>query len=436
MKRRLLFNTALLTAASLLMSGIAMLFRAWLAGRIGTAGIGLYQLVMSVMNLGATFAISGIRFAATRLVAEELGLSRQGSIRAAMGRCLAYGLFFGTAAAVILWELADTVGVRWIGDARTVRSLRLASLSMPCISLSAALTGYFTACGRIWKPTLIHLTEQLCTIALAAVFLAGTPAGNLEKSCAAVTLGQLAADVLSLGLMLLAYVLDRRRHYESKPEELRLTARMLRIALPLALAAYARSALTTLQHLMVPRGLKSSGLSADRALSGYGVIQGMAMPVIYFPACMVAALADLMVPELTAAQVKGDAAGIRHAAGELLRMTLLFSLAAALFLLLTAEAVGMLLYGNREAVDAIRLLAPLIPVIYTDMSVDGCLRGLGQQVWSMGINIFDALIGLILVQLLLPKYALRAYLGILYLTELVNLALSVGRLKAVIPPAA
>ena len=236
--------------------------------------------------------------------------------------------------------------------------------------------------------------------------------------------------------MLLAYVLDRRRHYESKPEELRLTARMLRIALPLALAAYARSALTTLQHLMVPRGLKSSGLSADRALSGYGVIQGMAMPVIYFPACMVAALADLMVPELTAAQVKGDAAGIRHAAGELLRMTLLFSLAAALFLLLTAEAVGMLLYGNREAVDAIRLLAPLIPVIYTDMSVDGCLRGLGQQVWSMGINIFDALIGLILVQLLLPKYALRAYLGILYLTELVNLALSVGRLKAVIPPAA
>ena len=73
MRRRLLYNTALLTGSSLLMNAIAMAFQAWLAGRIGAAGIGLYQLVLSVSGLCATFAISGVRFAATRLVAEEIG---------------------------------------------------------------------------------------------------------------------------------------------------------------------------------------------------------------------------------------------------------------------------------------------------------------------------------------------------------------------------
>ena len=45
------------------------------------------------------------------------------------------------------------------------------------------------------------------------------------------------------------------------------------------------------------------------------------------------------------------------------------------------------------------------------MTVDGCLKGLGQQVWSMAINILDAVLGLVLVWTLLPVYALHAYIG-------------------------
>jgi len=428
MKRHLLYNTALLTASSILMQGIGMAFQVWLVGRIGAAGIGLYQLVLSVTGLCATFAISGIRFASTRLVAEELGMERPGGVRAAMGRCLAYGAFFGAAAGFILWELAEPVGFLWIGDARTVRSLRLSAVSMPCISLCSSMSGYFTACGRVWKPTLIHLIEQLSGIALVAFFLGLAPAGDIEKSCAAVTLGRVAADVLSLALMALAYLLDRRGHYANTGAGGQLTGRMLHIAVPLALSAYARSALTTLQHLLVPRGLKKAGYSANSALSGYGTIQGMVLPVIFFPSCIMGAAAELIVPELTASQVREDQAGIRKTVRSLLRLSVLFSLAVSLFLFLSADALGMVIYGSRDAGRYIRILAPLVPVMYTDMGVDGCLKGLGQQVWSMGINILDALLGLLLTWQLLPRYALAAYIGIIYITELVNFALSIGRL--------
>ena len=43
-RKRLIMNTALLTGSSLAMSAISMAFQVWLAGRIGSAGIGLYQL--------------------------------------------------------------------------------------------------------------------------------------------------------------------------------------------------------------------------------------------------------------------------------------------------------------------------------------------------------------------------------------------------------
>ncbi len=430
-KKRLIVNTALLSGSTLVMSLISMAFQVWLAGRIGSAGIGLYQLVVSVSFLCTTFAVSGVRFAATRLVSEEIGRERAEGIGGAMRRCLAYSLVFGTAAFFILRTGAEAIGFLWIGDARTVRALRIMAYAMPMVSLSSAVSGYFTACGRVWKPALVHLFEQLLTIALVALFLAHSPEGDIEKNCSAVMLGTVCGDAVSL-LMLLFYITDRGRHTGSECGQLRLTSRMLRIALPLAFSAYARSALSTLEQLLVPRGLKAAGFSADRALSGYGTIQGMVMPVIAFPACLLVALSELMIPELTEAQMRGERDEIRRTVSSLLKKGAGYSLAVSLVLFVFADRLGIAVYSSPDAGHFLRLLAPLIPIMYTDMLCDGCLKGLGQQLWSMGINILDALLGVLLVWRVLPVCALTGYICIIYFNECLNFALSMLRLRSVI----
>lgn len=429
MGKRLIVNTALMTSASLLMRCIAMGFQGYLSGRIGAAGIGLYQLVMSVELLASTFAISGIRFAVTRLVSEELGMGRAGGVHGAMVRSALYALIFGSAAMLLLTRFAEPVGFLWIGDARTVMSLRILAFGLPCLALSSVISGYFTACGRIWKPSLVHLIEQCAVVVFVALFLERAPEGDIELSCAAVCAGVTASDILSLALMLAFYLGDRRKYGSRTGENIRLTGRMLSVALPLAVSAYARSALSTLEHLLVPRGFRKSGLSADAALAGYGVIQGMAMPVLSFPSCLLSSLAENVIPELTGAQVRGEREKIRREVRSLLTMSLLFAIAVAFALFVTSDFIGSALFASSEAGKYIRLLAPLIPAMYVDMVVDGCLKGLGQQVWSMGINILDAGLGVLLVYTLLPIGALDAYIGIIYFNELLNLALSAARLR-------
>ncbi len=429
MKKRLVVNTLLLTGANILMRCIAMAFQAWLVGRIGSAGIGLFQLVMSVEMLCITFAVSGVRFAVTRLVSEEIGLGREGGVSAAMTRCTSYSLVFGLAAMLVLHFGAEYIGFLWIGDARTVMSLRILSFGLPFISLSSAISGYFTACGRVWKPALVHLVEQISYVLLVAIFLSAAPRNDIERSCAAVTAGMTASDMLSFVIMLFAYVTDRRRHGKKGASAPRLTPRMLSVALPLAVSAYARSALSTLEHLLVPRGFKKSGMSADSALSGYGVIQGMVMPILSFPACLLMALSELIVPELTDAQMKRDDAGILRIVKKLLSRTILFSLLAGAVLFVFSDRLALAIYKSGQAGRYIRYLAPLIPIMYTDMVVDGCLKGLGLQVWSMGINILDAGIGVLLVWTLLPIGALPAYICIIYFNELLNFFLSASRLR-------
>ena len=426
-EKRLWGNTALLSASTLLMTGVALLFQAYLARRIGTAGLGLYQLLGSVTALSETLAIAGIRFASTRLVAEELGAGNSPGVPAAMRRCLGYAAITGTAAAALLLGFARPIGEGWIGDGRTVDSLRLTALGLPCVSLCVSLSGYFTANGRVWKPTAVRLLDQLTGIAFAAMLLRKAPVGDVKAACEALVLGRLGAQAVSLVVLLLVFHDDRAR-YGPAGGGAGQTGRLLRLAVPLALSAYARSALHTAQHLLVPRGLERSGYSREGALSGFGVVHGMALPLVFFPACVLNAAAELIVPQLTERQVREDAPAIRRGVRKFLRLSGLYALAVSAFLFVFARPLGHVFYHSAEAGRAIRLLSPLVLAAYLDTSVDGCLKGLGQQVWSMGVNVVESALGLVLLSVLLPRFGLSGYVLVLYAAELFNLALSIGRL--------
>lgn len=427
-KRSLIRDTVLLTSASLAMRGISLLFQMWLASRIGAAGVGLYGLVGSVGFMAATFAISGIRFASTRLISEELGNGRVDGAGAALRHCITYSLIFGMAAFTVLLLSAERIGFLWIGDARTVLPLKILSLSLPFTAVSSVFYGYFTANRKIYKAAAVNVAEQILRVVMVMIFLNAAPEGDLELACSSVAAGDAVSEAGSFLLMLIVYLFDVRSRKKGAGPSAGLPVRMLGIALPLALSAYARTALSTLEQLLVPRGLKESGMSANGALAGYGTIQGMVFPVLFFPSCVFTALAELLVPELTEAEVKNDRYGISRAVGALLKKCAVASLLIALMLYLLAEPIGGAVYGSEEAGRYIKIFSFLTPVMYMDMVVDGCLKGLGQQVWSMGINILDAAVGVVLVSVLLPRFALDGYIAIIFLEETVNFTLSLIRL--------
>lgn len=439
-KKKLMRDTALLTGSSLAMRGIALVFQMWLVSRIGAAGVGLYGLVGSVSFFAATVAISGIRFAATRLISEELGLERPGGVGKAMKLCVAYSLFFGLSSGAVLYLCAEPIGFLCVGDARTVLSLEIVAVSMPFMSLSSVFYGYFAACGRIIKAAAVQMTEQLFRIGLVVIFLNAAPGDDLELSCASVSAAGTLAEILSLLMMLTVFFFDRRKHGAKAVPAPRMPARLLSVAVPLALSAYARTSLTTLEQLLVPRGLKMAGYTANGALAGYGTIQGMVFPIIFFPSCLLTSIAELIIPELTAAQVSGRREEIGRIVKKLLLKCLGYSLFIGLMLFLLAEFLAGSIYKSAEAGRYIKIFAFLTPIMYMDMVIDGCLKGLGQQVWSMSFNILDALLGVVLVYTLLPIYALDGYIVILFFEETFNFSLSLWRLVKVMrdmkPPSA
>lgn len=427
----LLLNTLLLTASSILMRLVGLAFQVYLSNSIGAAGIGLLYLILSVSGFAATFAISGARFAAMRLVSEEIGAGNLPGARATVRRCLAYAAGFGTAAAALLYGFSGFIGCTLIGDGRTVLSLKILGLSLPFLSMGAVLSGYFTAVCRVIKSAAGQMFEQAVRIAVIVGLFSIAPLDNVEIACAAVMVGNVAGELLSFFFELLLYTADRKKHMPGRPAGHGLTRRLLHIALPLALSAYARTALTSAENLLVPRGLRGAGATGEQALADYGRIQGMVFPIITFPAAFFVSLAELMIPQLTHAQVAGRTREISATVSRILRLCFVFSLFVAGVLILCAQALGQAIYRDAAVGGYIRAFALLMPVMYLDTVTDGMLKGLGEQMYSMRVNIIDSLLSVALVWLVLPKAAVPGYIVILYLSELFNFSLSLRRLTRI-----
>jgi len=428
--RRFLKNTLLLTATSVLMRGIGLAFQAYLVGRIGAEGIGLFYLVMSVSGFAATLAVSGSRFAALRLASAELGAGNARGAVLAMRRCMGYALFCGVGAAGLVWFGAGFIGGRLVGDIRTVLSLRILALSLPFLSVGAVLCGFFTAIGKVGQSSAAHLLEQGVRM-LATIWALGVvKSGDLEQACAAVVVGGTAGDVQFCVLMFLLYRRQIRKMKQGgRPRGL--WKRVISVAFPLAVTAYVRTALSAAENLWIPRGLRRHGADADTALAGYGTVQGMVLPVVTFPSALFVSVAEVAVPELTQAQAAGKTKQIERTVNRLIRACILFSAGAAAVLWRFANGLGWSIYESREAGEYIRILAALMPLMYLDTVTDGMLRGLGEHMWSMYVNIADACFRTAAVLFLLPRFGIGGYLFLLYASECFNFALSMGRLRKI-----
>ena len=435
-------NAVLLACLNILLRGAAVSFNGYVAGKIGSESMGLFTLVMSIYGFAVTIATSSVNLAAVRLTAERCArisgsdkLTYRRTMRGVIGSICRYSLLFGCGAAVLLFGFSLPIAHWLLEDLRTLSSLRLLAVSLPAISLTSALNGYFTGMRKIVKNAVMTLWEQAMKFCItAAALVCVVPSGSVEHMCLAVVGGSAAAEGLSLVLAVILYLTDSRIPWGDKtdtkntvlPTGFRDAAE---IALPVAVGAYARQGLVTAEHLAIPWGLRQSGSSQSEALAAYGVLQGMALQVVLFPYAVIGAFTGVLIPEVTALDAVGEREALKKLCRKVLRTAVLFSIVSFAVFFFFAMPLGTGIYHTAEAGIFIRKLSFLVPFMYIDTVTDALLKGWGEQRYCMKVNIADAAISLILVLLFTPTLGLDGFIISMYACEIVNLYLSARKLR-------
>lgn len=434
LKRLKLFfiNTVVLTLTSFLLHTIGVSFNVYISGKIGTEAVGLFSLVMSIYLFAVTIAKSGINLATTRLVSEELAQGNTSRAKKVTQKCILFSFLTGAIASFLLFVFSDSITKVWLHSRITPKCLHIVCIALPFISMSSAVHGYFTAVRRVYKPASCQFFEQFVKIGLTAYFLNLLFPPGLEYACLSLILGDVISEVCSFAYIYLLYRLDSRRYHNHSRAQGSDSRRIFRIAVPVALTSYIRSGLSTIKQVLIPSSLEKSGLSCSDALSGYGMVTGMAMPVLMFPSVLINAISNLLVPEFSRYRAKQDYKRVKEICILLFKVFGIFSIILTVFFLLFAEKLSVWMYQNAEVAVYIKLLAPLLFFMYLDTIVDSILKGLDAQVSVMLCNIIDLLVSIFLIYFMVPILGLPGYLLVICVSEILNFTISTGKLVSIL----
>lgn len=431
-KKKFLVQGILLTAVSLFLRVTNIGYRSFLSGKIGAEGMGLYQLIFSVFMLAVTLSTSGISLAVTRMVTAAIAAGRRETVRSVVTKCFLFCLTLSLTIALTLFFFSDFAAAQILGQAGAAGSLRILALGLPFMSLCTCMKGYFLAVDESLATSCSDALEQVLTI-LTAVFLFWYFAPqSIEAACIAAMLASTLGEAASFITGWSVYRRSLRRNAPGAPKPASgVLHGMLHIALPCTLSSAARSLLNTGENLLIPRELRRFGLTNAAAMSSYGLLQGMAMPMLYFPSSLLSSFASLLIPKIAREQMLSNAEAVRRITQRAVEAALTFGIFCGAVFFAFGEDWGAAFYGSAEAGAFLRILAPLVPLLYLDVVVDSLLKGLDEQLNSMKYNFADSFCRVILVLLFLRFFGMPSYIAILFFSSIFNAMLSVRRLLKV-----
>ncbi|MGN1098622.1 MAG: polysaccharide biosynthesis C-terminal domain-containing protein, partial [Clostridia bacterium] len=336
-------------------------------------------------------------------------------------------LSLGRLSSVCLYFSAGFIGKRWIGEINCVPALKILSASLPFISVSAVFGGYFTGVERVIRSVSVNIAEQISRICVTVILLNTFGGGGIREICASLGAAAVFGEIVNCTAHSILYIIDIRRFPKNSRSD-RYFSKIFGTAMPIAVSAYMRTGLSSLGHILIPKGLQASGSDFEKSFATYGTIHGMAFPVLLFPSALLTALSELIIPRLTAAQSEKNQKGIDYMTTRVIKIGLIFSVCVAGIMFFFGDILGQKIYKNTDVSHYLCCFAPLIPIMYCDTITDGCLKGLGQHMKAMFINIAEATLNVILLYILIPRYAITGYAVSIYVCECFNFVLSFGRL--------
>ena len=418
--------------AGFALRALGMVFRVFVAARLGPEGMGLYQLILSVYMVFVSLASAGINVASTRLGAQCLTRGR--GMAPTLRSLAATAAVLGTAAMLAQLALADPLARFALHDSRAELGLCTLAPSLPFIAAAGALRGCFLARRRVEPNIIAQLVEQTVRMAVAALALVKLAHWGAAYACCAVLIGNTVSEAVSCGIMaLFARQEPSFRPCADDPPRGYTSRELWEIVLPVTGSRLVASVLQAGESVLIPACLAAYLGTRAEAVAQYGSLKGMALPLIFFPFSVLAALSGLLMPEITQAHIRGEKKRLSALLDRMLRLTGYFSALAGAVFWVWGGPLADLLYGENgaEAGFYLTVLGPAMPLMYLESMVDGAMKGMGEQKAVFRYSLWDAVLRIAGVMLLLPRFGMRGFLFVILLSSVYTCLANTGRLLRV-----
>lgn len=406
----------------------ALIFNIYISNQIGSEAVGVFSLVMAVYLFFITVATSGLNIAVTVIVSEKFALNKNQQAIKAIRTCIFFSLLLGIAAGGLILLFSNFITSKCLHNMVSSRPLFYIAIGLPFIAMSSCISSYFATIRKAYKNAISQVFEFTIKMFATIILLKINISNGVEAICISLILADVISEICSFTLIFILYIIDIKL---KKLEDIRSFGQrinILKIAFPVAVTSYIRSGLSTLKQLIIPTQLEKSGIYCSRALSQYGMINGMVLPVITFPTVFTDSYSMLLIPEFSTYVAQKNYKAINYIANKIFKITCAFTMCICSIFFIFSNDLGLAIYNNIEIGYYFKIFTPFIFFMYMDHIIDCILKGLNKQFGVMCCNILDLSITTCFIYFLLPVLGIKGYVLSIFFSEVLNFSISLFQL--------
>ncbi len=403
-KNAVIKGTLILTAAGFLSRIIGFFYRIFLTRAIGAEGMGLFQLVTPI--IGVVFAVcsAGIQTGISKFCAVRE--SRRGWLLAGLIISLPLSLL----TAVLVYMNAGWIAGRILLNPTCAPLIQMLALTFPFASFHNCVNGYYYGQKKTGIPAFSQLFEQLVRVMTVIAYAAWCEQNHRPVTVICALYGNLTGEIASAVFCTAALLLGRHLSVSGMSGVFKKVRQLFIFSFPLTANRLLMHLLQSGESILIPAQLAVYGHSSTEALSLYGILNGMALPLILFPTAITNAMSVMLLPEVSGAQAANRQDSILRTLDNAVKLCMAMGIMSTLLFIFYGSRIGALIFDEPAVHSFILILAWLCPFFYLTTTLNSILNGLGKTTLTCVQNIFSILIRIAFLIVLVPVYGISAYL--------------------------
>jgi len=422
----LISGTMILTGVGFLSRIIGFFYRIYLSRLFGEEGMGIYQLIHPIIALSFSLTASAFQTAISKLVAEQTDSEHKSCRPLILGASISIPL--SLFAALLLFFFAEPIAAYYLCEPRTAILIKFLSFTLPFSAAHACANGYFYGIRKASVPAWTQFLEQVFRVTTVYILAQMSVLSGREPSLSLTVIGLVIGEIAGIVSIIFVFFIRNRpapKNTKMLPASGATYPALFSMVIPLTANKVFLNFLQSVEATTLPASLRAFGYDDSTALSVYGVLTGMAFPLIVFPTALTNSISVLLLPTISENMALRKKREVKNTIIQTIQYCSVMGFFCMAFFLFFGKSIGNRLFHSQLAGYFIGELSFLCPFLYLNSTLSGILQGLGKVIPLFICNITSLLLRLAMIYFLVPVVGIKGYLWGLLASQIVLTALCI-----------
>ncbi len=353
---------------------------------LGTQGMGYFSLLSPTTSLLSVLAVFYYPNAISKIVSED-----ERNIKSLFISIIPISILINIFIIIIVILFSPILSNNLLRESTLFYPIICIALTMPFISISSIIKGYFWGKQNMFPYMLSNFIEQVVRLIIVLLFINKIKVYGLITTICFVTLINIIGEISSQ-IVMIKYAPKVKFNKSDFKIDFNKIKEVLSFCIPTTLSKILASIAYFFEPIILTNILLYVGYTNDYIVYEYGIVNAYAMSTLLMPQFFTQNMATSLIPELAKQYKLNNIELCKKRIKQIVLISLLIGAISTIIITLFPRFFLNVLYKTNEGIDYIRLLSPFTLLFYIEYPLVNALQALGKVKETLFITIKTSVI--------------------------------------------